>query len=158
MEQVNALEILREAMHLEKEGMRFYTKAAKCASNPRARQVFKRLAQDELGHLEKLELVYDNLVETSEWLVMQDLADSSKGGQADVDVFEQGLGDEGLDEFGAIETGIRAEKESIEFYKRSRDECGGGDHRGKELFNWLISFEKQHLSLLQDLKKEYADS
>lgn len=44
-------EALRLAIQEEKDGVDFYRKAASIAKNPRAKQVFENLANEEVGHL-----------------------------------------------------------------------------------------------------------
>lgn len=151
MERVNALEALREAMRIEKEGIHFYTRSAKLAKNRDVSDLFHTLAEQELEHLEKLELVYDNLAENNEWMVMKDLMESGKGKDVP-DIFE-GEADEDLDEISAIDVAIRAEEESIEFYKGVFEECEKTSENGCEIFSWLIGFEKEHLKMLKNVRK-----
>ena len=121
MEQVNALEVIREAMELEKEGVKFYRKAAKCAKSKGTEKVFNQLSDDEFKHLEKLELVYDNLAENNEWLVMKDLMESDRGETPDI--FNEDFDEEEIDELEAVELGIKAEEDSIRFYRDAYEKC-----------------------------------
>jgi rubrerythrin len=159
MEHVNELEILREAMQIESDAVRFYKQAAKCCSaNKKTEEVFKQLAEEEMQQLDKLEVLYDNLVENKEWLVMQDLMDSQHRKMEELKVVEEDLDDEEFDEVTAIDTGIKAEEDSIKFYKEAMRECETGDVRGCEVFKWLVDLEKDHLKRLKDREKEIEDS
>jgi rubrerythrin len=160
MEKVNALEILREAMHIEKEGGKFYTRAAKVCRDRFAAEVFTRLAGDELNHLEKLELVYDNLAENSEWLVEMDLLNPGRKVLEATEVFDNDISpaDDGLDQAGAIDRGIKAEEDSIRLYKKALEGCKGPNAGGTAVFKWLLDFEKGHLKELKELKQKLAGS
>ncbi|MBD3387856.1 MAG: hypothetical protein GF416_02300 [Candidatus Altiarchaeales archaeon] len=156
MEQVNALEVLREAMKLEREGVKFYRRVAKCSRNKSSAEVFRKLADDELQHLEKLELVYDNLAENNEWLVMKDLMETRR--ESPPEVFDEDFHDDEVDELSAVDMGIKAEEESIEHYKSALRECDLSDEEGCEIFKWLIDFEATHLRILKDLRRELSSS
>ncbi len=153
MERVNALEILREAMELEKDGIKFYSKTAKSCKDADIESVFKQLAEDELNHLEKLELLYDSLAENNEWLVMQDMMDEGSRKLEDTDLFEEDFECEDVSELEAIDRGIKAEKDSIEFYRKALTECRVEAEKGCELFKWLGDFERGHLRLLKEHRK-----
>ena len=53
-----ARDALRIAIATERSGLDFYSRAARVASDSRARRVFKRLAAEEEEHLGKLEVRY----------------------------------------------------------------------------------------------------
>lgn len=158
MEQVNALEVLREAMNLEKEGIKFYSRASHSAKKEAAKSLFKQLADDELKHLEKLELVYENLSQNEEWLVLKDLLESGKGKGASPDIFDEDFDEEEVDELSAIEMGIKAEEDSIKFYKTALKSCDVWGERGCEIFKWLVDFEKGHLSTLKKRRAQITPS
>lgn len=149
---INTLEVLREAMDLERDGFKFYKKAAASSADRKTKEVFIRLAADEKNHLEKLELLYDNLSENEEWLVLQDLMQQETSKQLpEFDVFEDDIKDGQLDEKTALDIGIKAEQDSIDFYKKAMTECA--DERGCEIFKWLVDFEQDHLLALKQRKK-----
>lgn len=155
MEQVNSLEVLREAMHIEKEGIRFYRRAAKGSKNRKTQDLFLRLAREELLHLEKLELVYDNLAENSEWLVDLDLSENEPKVLKDIEIFDADVEvEEELDEFSALDRGIRAEEDSIRLYKKASEDFKGIRGGGHAIFTWLLAFEHEHLKSLRERRKE----
>ena len=61
-ELVFARDALRIAVATERSGLEFYTRAAALASDPRGREVFQRLAEDEKHHLGTLEKRYAELI------------------------------------------------------------------------------------------------
>jgi rubrerythrin len=153
----NALEVIREAMHIEKEGMRFYRKVAKYSKDRKTAGLFKQLAHDELTHLERLEAVFNSLVENNEWMAEKDLMDVKTDVLKEKDLFDSDVSDEGgeFDEFDAVERGIKAEEDSIALYRKATQECqANGEQGGCAVFKWLLEFEKGHLKLL---KERYRD-
>ncbi len=159
MRETNAFDVLRQAMRIEKEGIRFYTRAANAAKGKAVSDLFRRLARDELLHLEKLELVHDNLAEHNEWLVERDLMDSSPRKSGMDGLFDGDPSDlADMDELGAVEAAVKAEKDSITFYARAMEACDGSDGRGCSVFKWLLAFEHGHLAELNELRRSLAGS
>jgi rubrerythrin len=158
MNTVNSLEVLREAMQLEKDGVRFYLRAAKACKHKRTKALFKGLANDELNHLEKLELVYDNLATNNEWLVDEDILDTKPKLMKDLEAFEEDIQIEGgWDEQKALEHGIKAEEDSIRLYQSALNEFSN-ERGGAAIFKWLLSFERDHLLRLQKRRSQIGRS
>ncbi len=160
MEKINVLEILREAMDLEREGMRFYHKAEKHVQNQKVKDVFKILAADEMRHFEDLELVFDHLCQKEEWMVERDLSEAEPTKELETEtVFDEDGMDNAISEMKAIDLGIDAENRSIDMYKRALSECQLNEHeKGCKIFSVLIGFEKDHLRILKELKVEMKSS
>jgi len=143
---VNALEALREAMELEHEGYKFYSKAAQaCGDDNETREIFKKLARDEKKHIESLELIYDTLSQENRWLVMQDLLHDGMNIE-EPDIFDEEV-DEDLTPVEALKRGIESEEQAVEFYHKLFQECE--DTNGCEIFKWLVDFEKDHVKTLK---------
>jgi rubrerythrin len=159
MQELNPLEILREAMQIEKDGIRFYKRASHLSKNKKTHDMFLRLAQDELTHLEKLELVYDNLAENNEWMVDKDLMDAGPKRLRGLDEFEADLeAGSDMDELGAIDQGIKVEEDSIRLYKAAAEDGKVVREGGHSVFKWLTDFERGHLSVLKERRKELVSS
>ena len=58
-----ARDALRIAIATERSGLEFYTRAARITKDPRGRDVFQRLAEEEKHHLGTLEKRYQKLLE-----------------------------------------------------------------------------------------------
>ncbi len=156
MEHHNILEILRDAMELEREGARYYTKAAKHTKLDSSRKVFKKLAVDEMSHLDKLEQVFDEFCENNEWMVEADVALPVSKELDTSDVFEEDKIAGEFDETQAVELAISAEKNSINLYRTALKECKPEHAAGCKLFKWLVEFEKTHVEELKKLKAEIS--
>ena len=51
-----------ETLGTERSGMEFYGRGVKLVKDPRAREIFRKLATEEVGHLKKLEDRYQQLL------------------------------------------------------------------------------------------------
>ncbi|MBU0762647.1 MAG: ferritin family protein [Candidatus Altiarchaeota archaeon] len=154
MEHHNILEILRDAMDLEREGAKFYNKAAKHSKSELVKDIFKRFAQDEMNHFDKLEMLFDEYCENNEWMVEADVAKSPDKELETSNVFDDRKLDAEFNELEAVEIALKAEHESMELYRTALNECGQEFDAGCALFKWLIDFEKQHIAELKKLKSE----
>ncbi|MFH0861419.1 MAG: ferritin family protein [Candidatus Altiarchaeota archaeon] len=156
MEPVNPLQVLRDAMHIEKEGIRFYRLASKASKDRKTQELFMRLAGEEHNPLEKLELVYDNLAENNEWLVDKDLLEGKKKVLKDLDIFNRDIGQEG--DMDALDRGIKVEDDSIILYQRAFDGFKESSNGRQSVFSWLLGFEKEHLKALKERRREIVGS
>ncbi|MCP4605703.1 MAG: ferritin family protein [Proteobacteria bacterium] len=60
----NVAERLLEAMQAEREGQHFYLMAAQTTQDPKGREVFLKLAQEELDHARFLRAQYRSVIDT----------------------------------------------------------------------------------------------
>ena len=67
-ERVFARDALRIAIATERSGLEFYTRASRLTTDPRGREVFERLAEEEKEHLGTLEKRYAELLADDEQL------------------------------------------------------------------------------------------
>jgi len=67
-EREEALATLRTAMELEKKSYEFYQEAATRTLDPKGKAMFGRLAQDEIEHERKLQMQYEAIQQTGDWL------------------------------------------------------------------------------------------
>ena len=149
----NPLELLRQAMDLEREGMKFYSKASKCARDRKVAELFRRLSAEEGTHFEMLEQVHDHLARNNEWLVMKDLMEQGDRVVLHADIFASDVPCGELDDLAAIALGIKAEEDSIRFYREAFDGCHVGNKGGCEVFKWLVDFEREHLRTLTKIRR-----
>jgi rubrerythrin len=63
-----ALEALCQAARLEEDGHKFYTEAAQRTIDPRGREMFLSLADDEKMHLRLVEDQYEAVINQREWI------------------------------------------------------------------------------------------
>jgi Fur family ferric uptake transcriptional regulator len=143
---VFARDALRIAIATERSGREFYARAAKMARDPRGKRVFERLATEEIGHLEKLEDRYRQLIAENPDLESQPTFLFFKGAAnglfaAGTDELKKTPGDR-----NALLIGIRCERGSHKFFKRYGERFE--ESEGKRIFLEFADEEREHLELL----------
>ncbi len=156
MIQNNTLEILKQAIMIEKRGYAFYHKVAEQAPDKDVKSFFESMAQEELSHIKIL---------TSQFQIY------NKKGK-----FDSGLFDENeeikltfsiLDsnimkkiaaagfEAAAISASIALEQRSIDVYSNQAKEAT--DPEEKKLYTWLATWESHHLKMLMEIDRALLD-
>ena len=148
---IDAIEI---SLFIEKEGLGFYEKAAKNVLDLRVKEIFLRLAEEEREHIQVLQTKVKFLKP----------AISSKGKiKSEVDSFirsklegkifpdsENKLVKKFINAEEALNYGIESEKRSIEILNSLLSNEKKLDV--KTIFAHLVTEEKKHLALLEELK------
>jgi rubrerythrin len=145
-EQVFARDALRIAVATERSGLNFYTRAAAVASDPRGREIFRRLAEDEKHHLGTLEKRYADLIASDPTLEERPTFLFFKG--AAQGIFAEGAEKlrEGMDDLRALIIGIRCERDSHKFFKKYGERFE--DSEGKQIFLEFAEEEREHRDAL----------
>jgi len=142
-----ARDALRIAIATERSGMEFYGRGVKLVKDPRAREVFRKLATEEVHHLETLENRYQELLKQDPRLESRPTFLFFKG--AANGLFSAGteqLRRDGVDDLEAYRIGIRCERGSHRFFKRYGERFE--DSAGKQIFLEFAEEEREHLELL----------
>ena len=145
-EVVFARDALRIAVATERSGLEFYSRAASLATDPRGRDVFQRLAEDEKHHLATLEQRYADLLASDPTLESRPTFLFFKG--AAQGIFAEGADKlrEGVDDLKALLIGIRCERDSHKFFKKYGDRFE--DSEGKRIFLEFADEEREHRDML----------
>jgi Fur family ferric uptake transcriptional regulator len=145
-ELVFARDALRIAVATERSGLAFYTRAANIATDPRGREIFRRLADDEKEHLGTLEKRYAELIASDPTLESRPTFLFFKG--AAQGIFAEGTEKlrEGMDDLRALIIGIRCERDSHKFFKKYGERFE--DSEGKRIFLEFAAEEKDHRDAL----------
>ena len=145
-ELVFARDALRIAVATERSGLAFYSRAASVASDPRGREVFRRLAEDEQQHLATLEKRYADLVASDPTLESRPTFLFFKG--AAEGIFAEGAERlrAGVDDLQALLIGIRCERDSHKFFRKYGDRFE--DSEGKQIFLEFAEEEREHRDML----------
>ena len=69
METSEAVAIIHRGIYREKDAIRVYIKLAKAIKDPKAKNVLINLADDEVGHLTKLERHLLNILQGQPWIL-----------------------------------------------------------------------------------------
>jgi len=132
---VNALEALSSAIYNEQSAFDFYTMLSDTIRNPSGKEKFKFLASDEKRHRELLENHYKKISGGKEFPF-----EPTKVKKIQVEVRDNTTAS------GALDIGIKAEKEAYEFYSKSAEETKDPD--AKKMFLMLAEQEDRHYNLL----------
>jgi Fur family ferric uptake transcriptional regulator len=142
-----ARDALRIAIATERSGLEFYTRAARVTKDPRGREVFLRLAEEEKHHLGTLEQRYQKLLDQDPQLESRPTFLFFKG--AADGLFSKGANDllaKGINDREAYKIGIRCERGSHRFFKRYGERFE--DSEGKQVFLEFADEERDHLEML----------
>lgn len=146
---INILRTLRNAMEVKRQTSRSYQNAADSSHNIRWKRTFSQLATGEEDRLETLELIHDHMAESNEWLVIEDMMDSTSK-PLDVELlFVEGIPEHEIREYTVINRGIQASEDVLGLYERIKEEYLVKYDKIHGTIQWLINQEKEHLKALK---------
>lgn len=154
---------LRKAMQAERDGQHFYLMAAETTKDPKGREVFARLADEERRHFDYLEAQYRSVVETGGLdtdLSLGDEIDLSGDSPFFSDAIRARIKDAHF-EMTALSVGIQLELGAQRYYTEQAE--ASEDPAVKTFYSELAAWESRHYHALltqqETLKKDYwADS
>ena len=152
MEENTTIEILKQAILLERRGKAFYKKVAENTENKAIRDVFEMMAEEEQKHITALSEQFKSYGKEKKFIL---------GSHSDTDtesVVSKVLTREIKDnisaagfEAAAISAAISMEERAIKLYSESAKSTS--DPEAKALYQWLSRWEREHLNLLLDIDK-----
>lgn len=156
MENKQVLEILKQAILLEKRGYSFYSTVAAQTTDPEIKHIFQVMADEETIHVKFLSDQFANYDKTKSFIKV-DLPDTTNDAIANLVLSEEvkkKISAAGF-EAAAIAAAIDMEKRAIEIY--SRQAMNTEDPNEKELYKWLADWEKTHLKILNKLDDDLKE-
>lgn len=145
-ELVFARDALRVAIATERSGREFYRRAVRLATDPRGREIFHKLAEEEREHLAKLEARYAELLAQDPELERRPTFLFFKGAANGLFAAATDELTEGVDDRKALLIGIRCERASHRFFQKYGERFE--DSEGKRIFLEFAEEEREHLDLL----------
>lgn len=144
-------EALKIAIGIERDGLRFYTRAVEDVASLEAKELFRGLAKDEEEHLRVIEEEMRPALESEDWRWADDeLVESYLRNIERPEIFPgergEGAAEWVKDDLEAIQIGIEAEKNSIKYYTTMAQQTTHPE--GKAAFERLVEEEKAHLEML----------
>lgn len=143
------VEALQVALDTEKKGCRFYKIAAKSSKDPKGREVFEHLANDEVEHMGAIATIFESLTNDEPWMTYEEAAakygDTPKEKIIFPDVPEEAQ--EGFDDLLALEEALEFEKKAVQFYTEQAE--ASGDEKAKAFYQSLIEIEESHVQIIQ---------
>ncbi|MGB9721882.1 MAG: ferritin family protein [bacterium] len=142
-----AIEILKKGIIIEKNGIKNYLDFGAHTKDVNGKNMFIKLAQDELTHMEVLEKELDSIMCNRTWVcenIPESIIEKVAPKIRDIDKIKS---EKGLDELDALKTALELEKKSIEFYTEGHKNLDNPD--AERLFERLIEMEESHYDLIQ---------
>lgn len=144
-----ALHALEKAIRIEKDGRRFYLRAAERTNDQRGKEIFLTLAQAEEDHLRIVEKQYDSLSAGRGWLVLTEAT-----GEVDLGRPLSPPGREALEkmvrpddsDLDALLLALGFENDSYELYRKGYAETD--DPQGRAMYEYLADMEREHFETL----------
>ena len=158
----SALVIVRQAIHNEIAGQRFYNDAAFACIDPWAKEIFAELAQEEEDHARIFLLEHESLTTQGHWLDLEVARTSDK--QVDItridfsdvepaeELFpadwsaDQAV-DRRADDLAALAFGIQMETQAIALYGQAAETTH--DPAAQKTYEFLVEEETQHYHKLK---------
>ncbi|MCP4542240.1 MAG: ferritin family protein [Chloroflexi bacterium] len=145
------LSALETAIQIEKDGLVFYTEAAKQVDDPKGKKMFQTLARDEQLHLQLFENAREALLNKKNWPSLEKVKEISPEKSIRQPVFPTGdeiklvkIPDRQL---AALRQGLQSEEDSILFYSKQKEQIDDPD--AKKMYAYLIEQEEGHRTILQ---------
>ena len=156
MSEDRTVEILKNAMLLEKRGKAFYHKVAEQASGKAVKAFFGMMADEEVKHVKILSDQYkayqeSNQFKPGDYSVKGGEEMASKVITAD---FKKEISAADY-EAAAISAAMSMEENAIKLYSDRAEEAS--DPNEKALYKWLAEWESEHLHFLSEIDKELRE-
>lgn len=153
------LQGIKDAMMAERTGITFYTNAAVTTTDPKGKEVFQLLAQEEEQHFQYLQKTYGQLLAGGDIDFKLPPADTSVlRGNAPIfsDALKNRLNQAHF-EMSALSVGLQLEQNAIKHYQSLAD--AADQPNIKEFFLQLVQWEKNHaegfINQMNSLKEDY---
>lgn len=146
-----ALQALRQAIRLEQDGYKFYTEAAERTADPRGREMFLSLADDEKLHLRIVQDQYEALSSEKGWVSFPEAMEMKPVDlnkplfPPEREALEQAI-DPKASDTDALLFALQIENESYELYRKAAAETA--DPAGQAMYQFLASQERTHFDIL----------
>jgi rubrerythrin len=154
MTKSNALNILKNAIFMERQGKYLYETARDKAGDPAVKDFFQGLADEENEHLDILEKQFKAFTETGKFAVGGYETDASAGPDILDAAVKEKINAAGF-ESTAITAAIGFEERAVELYGLRAQEAE--DPEEKSLYTWLAAWERTHLKKLLALQESLMD-
>ncbi len=155
MTETNSLDILKNAILLEKRGKAFYRTAARQSTNGDVKEFFETMAAEEVQHVKILSDQFKAFKETGKFKA----PDTSATGSIAKTVLTpevKGRIDAADFEAAAISAAMLMEERAIALYAKRGQEAR--DPQEKKLYQWLADWEKEHLDFLAAIDADLKES
>jgi rubrerythrin len=156
MNEDKTVEILKNAILLEKRGRAFYQKVAEQATGKAVKAFFEMMADEEVKHVKILADQYKAYQQNQEFNPGDYTEDHSGDIASKVITAELRAEISAVDyEAAAISAAMSMEENAIRLYADRAAEAD--DPNEKALYQWLAEWEEQHLHFLSEIDRELRE-
>jgi rubrerythrin len=157
MNEDKTVEILKNAILLEKRGYAFYAKVAQQASSEAVKQFFSLMAEEELTHVRILSEQFKNHRSGKKFTPGASAADAAFKTASRILTPDLKRQISAADyEAAAIAAAMSMEQNAIQVYSHRAAEAQ--DATEKSFYEWLAKWEGEHLKFLSQLDKEITEA
>ncbi len=151
MEELQAMEILKTAILLERRGEAFYAKVARQTENQEIGMIFDIMAKEEKEHIRILREQFGHLTETGRFKSTL-LSNREEDPVAEIlsESIKTGISAASF-EAAAIASAIDMEKRAIAVYSERAEKSNDAEER--LLYRWLAKWEEGHCRMLSDFDR-----
>ncbi len=156
MTQDAALDILKQAILLEKRGMAFYRKIAEETENSAVECFFRMMADEEGKHITILSDQFKAYQADRRFSPGQ--YDHGESSEASAQVLGQEIREKIASaefEAAAISAAVAMEQRSVDLYTQRAE--AADDPGEKALYRWLSQWEREHLNTLIEMDRELTE-
>jgi len=157
MSEDRTLDILKNAILLERRGNAFYSKVAAGAEDDAVKRFFTLMADEETLHIQILSDQFKFYQEAKSFKSIDEEALNTRAmaDQILTDELKQKIGAAGF-EAAAVAAAMAMEKSAIELYAQRASTAADPDE--KNLYTWLADWEGTHLDFLATLDRKIREN
>ena len=143
------IEALQVALDTEKKGYRFYKIAANSSRDPKGKEVFEHLANDEIEHMGVIAKVFESLTKNEPWMTYEEAVEKYGETPAENIIFPDVPDEtqEDFDDLRALEEALEFEKKAVQFYTNHAEKAD--DDKAKSFYQSLVQIEESHVAIIQ---------
>lgn len=145
---MNVQKIYEYALQREKEGYQFFKSSADKSSHATVAEVFKKLADEELKHIEYIQGLLAGSDEKVEKTAATLEGDGWFEGRAQEELLDQSLIESMIPDVAVLRTAYLIEKDLSEFYTNAAAKASGSAQKALSL---LAKWEKGHEAFFKEL-------
>ena len=138
---------MRTAVEMEKSGHRFFTEAAAKVKNEAGRKVFRRLASEEMVHLQVFEKIFTALAQGTDWKKAVGLSEPAKRVPYFDDARKQMKVEDMSVELDYLRKALDLERNAMAFFEKAAREAETAE--AHEVFRRIQAEEQGHYDLIQ---------
>ena len=153
------LDGLKTAMEAELTGFNFYKMAAENVTDPKAKETFAEMADEEMGHFKYLRHQYRSVLENGNYDFAKAFIKKT-GDQSESPIFSAAIKERIKDshyEVSILTIGMKLELEAMTFYRSCAGKAESAE--AKQFYNELADWEQGHYKAFENelntLKEDY---